>query len=169
MARRERGRLFDATSWSPSFNNGMTSASEQFIMSVRGPNITGRHSLITRGFILSGPGDLLDGMNKTIRWTSVQVTAGNIPAYSRSKMTINRRIYKWTHNIIAHGSFFIVLISVFIIQWNDQISAGNYTANGHLATNRTGRGQYFNLIYSQKLEFTLQINGWQWWIKCHVR
>ena len=39
-------------------------ASEQFIMSVRGANITGRQYLITRGFILSGPGNLLDGMDK---------------------------------------------------------------------------------------------------------
>ena len=47
---------------------------EQFMMSVRGPKITGRQYFITRMFILSGPGDLLVGIVETIHWTSVQVT-----------------------------------------------------------------------------------------------
>ena len=34
---------------------------EQFIISVRGPRMTGRQSLIMRAFTLSGPGALLSG------------------------------------------------------------------------------------------------------------
>ena len=43
---------------------------EQLIISVRGPRITGRLSLIT----LSNPGDLLDGIVRMMRLTSLQLT-----------------------------------------------------------------------------------------------
>ena len=49
-------------------------ANEFFTMSVSGPKMTGRESLMTRMLILSRPGDLLDGIERIIRWTSVQVT-----------------------------------------------------------------------------------------------
>ena len=52
----------------------MEVANELFIMSVSAPKMTGRESLMTRMPILSGPGDVLDGIERIIRWTSVQVT-----------------------------------------------------------------------------------------------
>jgi hypothetical protein len=51
---------------------------EQFIISVKGPKMTGRQSFIIRGLILSGPDDLLRGNDKTTRRTSWQVTALNL-------------------------------------------------------------------------------------------
>ena len=85
MARRDIGRLFDATSWSPSFTMGITSATfqavgnvhvvrEQLIMFVSGPSITGRQSLRIREFILSGRGDLFNGREEITRRTSSLVT-----------------------------------------------------------------------------------------------
>ena len=61
---RDMERLFDATSWSPSFTMGITAATfhavgnvhvvrEQLIMFARGPCIMGRQSLRIREFILS--------------------------------------------------------------------------------------------------------------------
>ena len=47
--------------------------SEQFIISVSGPRITGRQSLITLMFTLSGPGDLFVGIDEIMRLTSVQL------------------------------------------------------------------------------------------------
>ena len=49
-------------------------AKEQSTMSVKGPRITGRQSLMMRMLTLSGPGDLLEGIDDTIRSTCVQVT-----------------------------------------------------------------------------------------------
>ena len=49
-------------------------AKEQLMMSVKGPRITGRQSLMMRMLTLSGPGDLLEGIDDTIRSTCVQVT-----------------------------------------------------------------------------------------------
>ena len=59
-------------------SNGMTSADfqgsgnvlvmkELLLMSVSGPKVTGRQSLMTRILILSGPGDLLDCMAEMMR------------------------------------------------------------------------------------------------------
>ena len=47
---------------------------EQLIISVRGPRITGRLSLITFMLTLSNPGDLLEGSKRTMRLTSLQLT-----------------------------------------------------------------------------------------------
>ena len=49
-------------------------AKEQLMMSVVGPRTTGRQSLMMRILTLSGPGDLLEGIDDTIRSTCVQVT-----------------------------------------------------------------------------------------------
>ena len=49
-------------------------AKEQLIMPVKGPRITERQSLMMRMLTLSGPGDLLEGIDDTIRSTCVQVT-----------------------------------------------------------------------------------------------
>ena len=49
-------------------------AKEQLMMSVNGPRITGRQSLMMRMLTLSGPGDLLEGIDDTIRSTCVQLT-----------------------------------------------------------------------------------------------
>jgi hypothetical protein len=73
IANVERGRLLDATSRSPSFKSGMTSASFQtsgyvedirdlLIILVNGIRIVGNESFITRMWTMSGPGDLLVGM-----------------------------------------------------------------------------------------------------------
>jgi hypothetical protein len=51
---------------------------ELLIMSVNGPSMTGRQSLIIRMLILSGPGDLFDGIVVIIRCTSVHVTGVNL-------------------------------------------------------------------------------------------
>ena len=86
--RRDIGRLFDAISWSPSLTKGVISASfhaagnvevrrEQLIISVSGPRIIGRQSLMTRAFILSGPGDLFSGKDETNWCTSSLVTVRN--------------------------------------------------------------------------------------------
>ena len=40
---------------------------EQLIISVIGPNMTGRQSLIIRALTLSEPGDMIDGSQDTIR------------------------------------------------------------------------------------------------------
>ena len=82
----DKGRLFDATSWSPFFRIGTTSAPfhavgkehvlrELLMVSVRGPRITGKLSLNIRAFSLSTPGDLFKGSEEMIRCTSSQVTA----------------------------------------------------------------------------------------------
>ena len=47
---------------------------EQLIISVRGPRITGRLSLITFMLTLSNPGDLLEGIVRMMRLTSLQLT-----------------------------------------------------------------------------------------------
>ena len=49
-------------------------AKEQLMMSVNGTGMTGRQSLMMRMLTLSGPGDLLEGIDDTIRSTCVQVT-----------------------------------------------------------------------------------------------
>lgn len=47
---------------------------EQLMMSVNGPMITGRQSLIKCMLPLLGPGDLLEGIDDTIHLTCIQVT-----------------------------------------------------------------------------------------------
>ena len=46
---------------------------ELLMMSVIGPRITGRQSLMMRMLTLSGPGDLLEGIDDTIRSICAQV------------------------------------------------------------------------------------------------
>ena len=81
----DKGRLFDATSWSPFLRIGTTPASfhaigkehvlrELLMTSVRGPRITGKLSLNIRAFSLSTPGDLFKGREEMMRYTSSQVT-----------------------------------------------------------------------------------------------
>ena len=55
---------------------------EQLIISVIGPYMTWRQSLIIRGLTLSEPGELFDGRDKMTRRTSSQVTVLNL--YSSS-------------------------------------------------------------------------------------
>ena len=85
----ESGRLFEATSWSPSFKSGIVPAifqdsgkvevvNELLIMSVNGPSMTGRQSLIIRMLILVGPGDLFDGIVVIMHYTSMHVTGVNL-------------------------------------------------------------------------------------------
>jgi hypothetical protein len=51
---------------------------ELLMMSVNGPSMTGRQSLIIRMLILSGPRDLFDGIVVIMRCTSVHVTGVNL-------------------------------------------------------------------------------------------
>ena len=87
--------LFDASSWFPSFNKGITSASfhaignedddsEQFMISVRGPRITGRLCLMTRILTLSLPGDLFDGIANMMFLISEQETGVKLNLSSSS-------------------------------------------------------------------------------------
>ena len=46
-------------------------AKERLMMSVNGPRITGRQSLMMRMLTLSGPGNLLEGIDDTICSTCV--------------------------------------------------------------------------------------------------
>ena len=82
-------RLFEATSWSPSFKSGIISTIFQdsgkvevvnglLIMSFNGPSMTGRQSLIISVLILSGRGDLFDGIVVVMHCTSVHVTGVNL-------------------------------------------------------------------------------------------
>jgi hypothetical protein len=85
----ESGRLFAASSWSPSFKSGIISAifqdsgyvevvNELLMMPVNGPSMTWRQCLIIRMLILSGPGDLFDGIDVIMCWISVHVTGVNL-------------------------------------------------------------------------------------------
>ena len=49
-------------------------AKEQLTMSFNGLRITGRQSLMIRMLTLSGPGDLLEGIDDTISSTRVKIT-----------------------------------------------------------------------------------------------
>ena len=50
-------------------------AKEQLMMSVKGPRITGRQSLMMRMLTLSGPGDLLEGIDRG--YTTFDLRTGN--------------------------------------------------------------------------------------------
>ena len=67
-------------------------AKEQLMMSVKGPRITGRHSLMMRMLTLSGPGDLLEGIDDTIRSTCVQVTGVKLNSSSDEFLVIGVEI-----------------------------------------------------------------------------
>ena len=68
-------------------------AKEQLMMSVKGPRImTGRQSLMMRMLTLSGPGDLLEGIDDTIRSTCVQVTGVKLNSSSDEFLVIGGEI-----------------------------------------------------------------------------
>ena len=67
-------------------------AKEQLMMSVKGPRITGRQSLMMRMLTLSGPGDLLEGIDDTIRSTCVQVTGVKLNSSSEEFLVIGVEI-----------------------------------------------------------------------------
>ena len=67
-------------------------AKEQLMMSVKGPRITGRQSLMMRMLTLSGPGDLLEGIDDTIRSTCVQVTGVKLNSSSKEFLVIGVEI-----------------------------------------------------------------------------
>ena len=56
------------------------------MISVSGPRITGRESLITPAMTLSGPGDLFKGILKIMRHTSPQVTGFKLNSSSEAGM-----------------------------------------------------------------------------------
>lgn len=62
------------------------------MMSVKGPRITGRQSLMMRMLTLSGPGDLLEGIDDTIRSTCVQVTGVKLNSSSDEFLVIGVEI-----------------------------------------------------------------------------
>ena len=62
-------------------------AKEQLMMSVKGPRITGRQSLMMRM-----PGDLLEGIDDTIRSTCVQVTGVKLNSSSDEFLVIGVEI-----------------------------------------------------------------------------
>ena len=67
-------------------------AKEQLMMSVKGPKITGRQSLMMRMLTLSRPGDLLEGIDDTIRSTCTQVTGVKLNSSSNEFLVIGVEI-----------------------------------------------------------------------------
>ena len=67
-------------------------AKEQLIMSVNGPGMTGRQSLMMHMLTLSGPGDLLEGIDDTIRSTCVQVTGLKLKSSSDEFLVVGGEI-----------------------------------------------------------------------------
>ena len=67
-------------------------AKEQLMMSVNGTGMTGRQSLMMRMLTLSGPGDLLEGIDDTIRSTCVQVTGVKIKSSSDEFLVVGGEI-----------------------------------------------------------------------------
>ena len=63
-------------------------AKEQLMMSVNGPTITGRQSLKVRMLTLSGPGDLLEGIDNTIHSTCKQVTGVKLNCSSAEALIV---------------------------------------------------------------------------------
>ena len=79
-------------------------AKEQLMMSVNGPRITGRQSLMMRMLTLSGPGDLLEGIDDTIRSTCVQVTGLKLKSSSGEFLVVGGEI--------RHVSEILMLLSM---------------------------------------------------------
>ena len=71
-------------------------AKEQLMMSVNGPRMTGRQSLMMRMLTLSGPGDLLEGIDDTIRSNCVQVTRVKLNSSSDEFLFVDGEITKFT-------------------------------------------------------------------------
>lgn len=67
-------------------------AKEQLMMSVHGPRITGRQSLMMRMLTLSGPRDLSKGIDYTIRSTCVQVTGVKLNCSSDEVLVVGGEI-----------------------------------------------------------------------------
>ena len=67
-------------------------AKEQLMMSVKGPRVTGRQSLMMSMLTLSQPGDLLEGIDDTIRSTCVQVTGVKLNSSSDEFLVIGVEI-----------------------------------------------------------------------------
>ena len=79
-------------------------AKEQLMMSVNGPRITGRQSLMMRMLTLSGPGDLLEGIDDTIFLTCVQVTGLKLKSSSDEVLVVGGEI--------RHVSEILMLLSM---------------------------------------------------------
>ena len=75
-------------------------AKEQLIMSVKGPRITERQSLMMRMLTLSGPGDLLEGIDDTIPSTCVQVTGVKLNSSSDEFLVIGVEISRLVSEIL---------------------------------------------------------------------
>ena len=67
-------------------------AKEQLMMSVKGPRIKRRQSLMMHMMTLSGPGDLLEGIDDTIRSTCVQVTGVKLNSSSDEFLVVGGEI-----------------------------------------------------------------------------
>ena len=85
-------------------------AKEQLMRSVKGPRITGRQSLMMRMLTLSGSGDLLEGIDDTIRSTCVLVTGVKLNSSSDEFLVIGVEI-----KLVTQGStckvFFVTFTS----------------------------------------------------------
>ena len=75
-------------------------AKEQLIMSVKGPRITERQSLMMRMLTLSGPGDLLEGIDDAIPSTCVQVTGVKLNSSSDEFLVIGVEISRLVSEIL---------------------------------------------------------------------
>ena len=62
---------------------------EQLMMSVNGPRITGRQSLMVCMLTLLGPGDLLEGIDNTISSICVQVTGVKLNSSSAEVLIVD--------------------------------------------------------------------------------
>ena len=69
-------------------------------MSVKGPRITERQSLMMRMLTSSGPGDLLEGIDGTIRSTCVQVTGVKLNSSSDEFLVIGVEISRLVSEIL---------------------------------------------------------------------
>ena len=67
-------------------------AKEQLMMSVKGPRIKRRQSLMMHMMTLSGPGGLLEGIDDTIRSTCVQVTGVKLNSSSDEFLVVGGEI-----------------------------------------------------------------------------
>lgn len=92
----DKDRLLAASYWSPSLTSAVFQVvgnvsvmMEQLIMSVIGPNMTGRQSLIIRALTLSEPGHSFDGRDKMTPRTSSEVAVLNLKSSSGRKGTVS--------------------------------------------------------------------------------
>jgi len=73
------------------------------MMSVNGPRITGRQSLMMRMLTLSGPGVLLEGIDDTICSTSVKVTGVKLNSSSNEFLVVRGEIRLVSEYAVVYG------------------------------------------------------------------